>query len=84
MPSMSSRTQSLRPEQVLRILGLTDSLNLHREAIVIPLGTEEDGSVTLLPDGRLRIICPGAESFEQWLGELRDTLQKIDLSKVKH
>ncbi len=75
---------ALRPEQVLKILELTDSFNLHREAVYIPLSTEENGSVTLLSDGRLRIVCPRTASFEGWLSELRSLLEKIDLSKVKH
>ncbi len=75
---------TLRPEQVLKILELTDSLNLHREAIYIPLATEESGSVTVLPDGRLRIECPRTESFEAWLSELRTRLENMDLTKVKH
>ncbi len=75
---------ALRPEQVLKILELTDSFNLHREVIYIPLTTEGSGSVTLLSDGRLRIVCPRTESFESWLGELRSLLKKMDLSKVKH
>ena len=81
---MSSRARSIRPEQVLKILELTDSFKLHREAILIPLGTEENGSATLLSDGRLRIISPGTASFERWLGELRSQLEKMDLSKIRH
>jgi hypothetical protein len=75
---------ALRPEQVLKILELTDSFNLHREAVYIPLAAEENGSVTLLPDGRLRIVCPRTGPFEAWLNELRVKLKKMDLSKVKH
>ncbi len=75
---------AVRPEQVLKILELTDSFNLHREAVYIPLATEENGSVTVLPDGRLRIICPRTESFEAWLSELRTRLENMNLSKVRH
>lgn len=71
-------------EQILKILELTDSFNLHREAIFIPLTTEERGSVTVLPDGRLRIICPKTGSFDEWLTELRARLEKTDLSKISH
>ena len=74
---------ALRPDQILKILELTDSFNLHRESVFIPLGREENGSVTLLPDGRVRIVWPRAEPFEAWLAELRDRLKKMDLSKVK-
>ncbi len=75
---------ALRPDQVLRILELTDSFNIHRESVFIPLGTEENGSVTLLPDGRLRIVCPRVMSLQTWLEELRARLEKMDMSKVKH
>jgi hypothetical protein len=75
---------ALRPDQVLKILELTDSFNLHRESVFIPLATEEKGSVTVLPDGRLRIVCPRDMSLQTWLEELRALLEKMDLSKVKH
>jgi hypothetical protein len=58
---------SLNPDQVLRILELTDRLNLHREAKFIPLATEGEGSVTLLPDNRLRIVCPSNMPFDEWM-----------------
>lgn len=73
---------AIRTEQVLKILEITDSFNLHRESIFIPLRTEEKWSVAILPDGRLRIVCP-TEHFTTWLEELRGELQRIDLSKVR-
>ncbi len=75
---------TLRPEQVLKILELTDSFNIHREAVYIPLAAEEGESVTVLSDGRLKIVCPRTESFEAWLSELRTRLENMDLTKVKH
>jgi hypothetical protein len=74
---------ALNPDQVLKILEITDSFNLHRESLLIPLKTEENASITILPDGRLRILCPEAEQFAAWLTRLRAELEKIDLSKVK-
>lgn len=73
----------LRPEQILKILDITDSFNLHREAIFVPLKTEHDGSATILPDGRLRIVCPETGQFEAWLKQLRNELERMDLSKVR-
>lgn len=75
---------ALRSDQVLRILELTDLFNLHRESVFIPLKVEEEGSVTILPDGRLRIICPKSESFDNWLEQVPSQLEKLDLSKIKH
>jgi hypothetical protein len=76
---------ALRPEQVLKVLELTDSFNIHREAVTISLATEPEGSVTLLPDGRVRIVCLGTLLFGEWLSDLRKRLQAIDSSRVmKH
>lgn len=75
---------AVRAEQVLKILELTDSFNLHRESVFIPLKAEEEGSVTILPDGRLRIIYPKSESFDSWREQVRSQLEKMDLSKIKH
>ena len=70
---------ALRPEQILKILELTDSLNLHRETILIPLATENEGSVTILADRRVRIVVPSNKPFEDWLTELRSQLTKMNL-----
>jgi hypothetical protein len=77
------RMSAIRPEQVLKVLEITDSLNLHRESVLIPLKTEENGNITILPDGRLQIVCPAREHFTPWLERLRSELQRIDLSKIK-
>ena len=75
----------VRPEQIVKILELTDSLNIHREAVTIPLSAEKEGSVTLLPDGRLRIVCSEDMGFDEWLRGLRVQLGKTDLTRlVKH
>jgi hypothetical protein len=73
---------AVRPEQVLKILEVTDSFNLHRESVFIPLKTEANGSVSILEDGRLQIVCPSAGSFVDWLSELRIKLGEMDLSRV--
>ena len=75
---------AVRPEQILKILELTDSFNLHREAIVIPLTMEDEGGIILLPDLRLRITVPKNKPFEEWLGELRVKLGEMDLSAIRH
>ena len=76
---------ALRPEHVMRILELTDSFNISRESVTIPLVTEESGSITILPNGQLRIICPKDADFEMWMMELRERLANMDLSRLgKH
>ena len=78
-----TKLRAIRPEEVMKVLEITDSFNLHRESVFIPLATEETGSVTLQSDGRLRIVCPGTGLFEEWLVELRRQLEKIDLSRLR-
>jgi hypothetical protein len=66
----------------MRILELTDSFNINRESVTIPLVTEEGGSIAMLPDGHLRILCPEDAKFDAWMKELRDRLEKMDLSRL--
>ena len=70
---------AVRPEQILKILEVTDSLNLHRESVMVPLSTEDEGSVTILADRRVRIVVPSNKPFEEWLTELRPQLAKMNL-----
>jgi hypothetical protein len=67
---------------VMRILELTDSLNIHRESVIIHLAMEGKGSITLLSDGHLRIVCPSSVTFDEWLIDLRSKLEMMDLSRV--
>jgi len=71
-------------EQVLKILDLTDFFNVPRESVFIPLATKENGDISILPDGRLRIVCPSTGPFDLWLNELKARLEKMDLANVKH
>ena len=77
-----SKLHAIRHDEVNKILELTDSFNLHRECIFIPLATEKGGSVPLEHDERLRIVCSSTAPFEEWLTELRKQLERIDLSKL--
>ena len=75
---------TVTPEQILKILELTDFLNIHRESVFIPLATKGDGDISILPDGRLRIVCPSTGPFDVWLPELKARLEKMDFASVKH
>ena len=75
---------AVTPEYIMRILELTDSLNLHRESVVIPLVAEGYGDVAILPDQRLRITVPANRPFDEWIVELRGKLSNMDLSAIRH
>jgi hypothetical protein len=68
----------------MKILKLADSFSLHREAVVIPLATDDHGGVVVLPDQRVRITVPSHQPFDEWLLELRSKLAKMDLSPLPH
>lgn len=67
----------------MKILELTDSFGLHREAIVIPLSVDDRDDVVTLPDHRLRITVPKSRPFNEWLVELRSKLTNMDLSAFR-
>jgi hypothetical protein len=56
--------------EIERIFAITDALGISREAIVIPLRTENPGHVRLLKDGRLEIVVDREADFEEWLRRL--------------
>ena len=73
--------QPITPAQIRRILEITDSLGIHREAVVIPLAREGTGAIDR--DGaKLVITAPEGDAFEGWLNGLGDTLGLADLEGV--
>lgn len=67
----------------MKILEVTDSFNLSRESVFVPLVTSKEGEVKVMPDQRLNISVPEGKEFEEWLAELRGMLAKTDLSRVR-
>lgn len=53
-------------KEINRIFEITDALGIHREALVIPLGTGT-GRVRKLPSGKLEITVDASTPFEEWL-----------------
>ena len=74
---------AVHPNEIMRILELTDSLNLHREEIIVPLTRENEGGITILPDHRLRIVVPKNRAFDEWLLELKAKLGSMNLSSLR-
>jgi hypothetical protein len=63
--------------EVDRILEITDRLGIHRESVVIPLGTERPGSVRRTPQGKLKIIVDAEEPFESFLAGLEGRIRSV-------
>jgi hypothetical protein len=70
------------PEQMGKILAVTDSLSIHREAVVVPLGPEGLGNVRLV-NNKIEVTAPEQGDFDTWLGALPDAIANLDLTHVR-
>lgn len=64
-------------QQINQILEIIDNLEISREWVEIPLGTESPGIVRKLPNGKLEIIVDANLPFEQWVATLEGTVQLV-------
>jgi hypothetical protein len=79
---LHNEMELLTVTRVERIYRVTDSLDLHRDWVVVPLNTAEEGSEIMQPDGKLLIRAPGGPAFEPWLAGLRGRLEQLDLGRT--
>lgn len=63
-------------QHITRILGVTDDLDISREAVEIPLVPESPGVVRRLSNGKLEIVVDADLPFEQWLEGLPEKIQE--------
>ncbi|HZP38865.1 MAG TPA: hypothetical protein VFE48_20460 [Methylomirabilota bacterium] len=55
--------------EINKIFAVTDAMGVHRESLVIPLGTGT-GRVRKLPSGKLEIVVDKHVPIDEWLQEL--------------
>jgi hypothetical protein len=60
--------------EISKIFAVTDALGLHRESLVIPLGTGR-GRVRRLPGGKLEIVVDAEIPIDEWLKGLPEMIQ---------
>lgn len=83
MPDSSFQgMQLVSREDLERILKVTDSLQLHRDWVVVPIDALPEGREAQLPDGKLIVHAPVKERFEEWLAELPSRLMEFNLGAV--
>jgi hypothetical protein len=70
------------PAQMGRILAVVDSMSIHREAVVVPLGPEGRGGVRLVGN-KIEVTVPEEGDFEAWLRGLAATIAALDLTHVR-
>ena len=63
--------------EVDRILEVTDRLGIHREAVMIPLGTKRPGSVRRNARGKLEIVVDAEQPFENFLADLEERIKSL-------
>jgi hypothetical protein len=58
------------------IFAVTDAMGIDREAIVVPLGRKDPGSVRRLGP-QIQITLPASTSAAEWTDTLRSELEKL-------
>ena len=57
-------------KEIEKIFAITDAMGIHREALVIPLGTATPGRARKLLSGKLEITVDAEAPFDEWLQRL--------------
>jgi len=70
------------PQQMDATLAVTDSMSIHREAVVVPLGPEGQGNVRVASN-KLEVTVPDEGDFDIWLEGLPEAITKLDLTHVR-
>ncbi len=73
----------LGPQEMRRILAVTDALGIHRESVSVPLLPRGEGDVRVSPAGRVEIVAPESSDFERWIVCLPQIVAGLDLSQVR-
>jgi hypothetical protein len=60
--------------EINKIFAVTDEMGIHRESLVIPLGTGK-GRVRKMLNGKLEITVDANTPFDEWLRDLPDLIR---------
>jgi hypothetical protein len=60
--------------EINKIFTVIDAMGIHREHVVIPLGTGK-GRVRRMPSGKLEIVVDAETPFDEWLVRLPDLIR---------
>ena len=62
--------------EINKVFEVTDALGIHREAVVIPLGTGT-GRVRKLLNGKLEIVVDAETPLDEWLRGLPELIKAV-------
>lgn len=71
----------LSPDEIQRVLTVTDDAGLHREHVRVPLGAIGDGAIEVQGD-TLQITVPENVAFDDFIAGLPERLGATDLSAI--
>ena len=74
--------QPITPSQIRRILEVTDALDIHREAVTIPLARQGTGRLERIAGPRIQITAPEGDGFDSWLSALTGQITGLDLEGI--
>jgi hypothetical protein len=60
--------------EINKVFAVTDAMGIHRESLVIPLGTGK-GRVRKLVNGKLEIIVDAETPIDEWLESLPELIK---------
>ena len=69
-----SMLEAVGMDEINKIFAVTDAMGVHRESVVIPLGTGK-GRVRKLLNGKLEIIVDAQTPIDEWLKGLPELIR---------
>lgn len=69
--------KALTLKEIERIFEVTDALGISREALVIPLRTEQPGRMRQIAGGKLEIVVDRDADFNLWLAGLESRIRSL-------
>jgi len=79
LPETAPVLDAVGMAEINKIFAVLDALGVHREHVVIPLGTGK-GRVRRMPSGKLEIIVDAEVPIDEWLKGLPALIQQAQAS----
>jgi len=64
-------------KEIEQIFAVIEPMGISREAVVIPLRTEQPGRVSIIAGGKLEIVVDRDADFAQWIKDLEARIRSV-------
>lgn len=75
--------KTITPSEINRILAVTDSMGIHREAVMVQLGFAHGGIVRIYAQKKIDITAPSDFGLDEFLTSLPQRIAALDLSTIR-